>query len=178
MNEHEAVLCSTRQAGAGGALRCAIFAIEDACRQLDWHYHELDPKLADDEYLKKLEKLTTARLAAIDALRPLWKLCGGSTPIASCGGYGICRTTQNMETEQLATKLCNSTETHEEWLSVMRFGMNTLLGDPLVLIDCIFTEAKREKERNDKPRNQQEVPAIAWEIFEELELKITNGEDA
>lgn len=60
----------------------------------------------------------------------------------------------------------------------MRFGMNTLLGDQLVLIDCIFTEAKREKERNDKPRNQQEVPVIAWEIFEELELKITNGEDA
>lgn len=83
-----------------------------------------------------------------------------------------------METEQLATQLCNSTKTHEEWLSVMRFGMNTLLGDQLVLIDCIFTEAKREKERADKPRNQQEVPVIAWEIFGELELKITNGEDA
>lgn len=77
-----------------------------------------------------------------------------------------------METEKLATQLCNSTKTHEEWLSVMRFGMNTLLGDQLVLIDCIFTEAKREKERADKPRNQQEVPAIAWEIFGELELKV------
>lgn len=73
---------------------------------------------------------------------------------------------------EIATQLCNSTKTHEEWLSVVRFGMNTLLGDQLVLIDCIFTEAAREKERNDKPRNKQDVPAIAWEIFEELELKI------
>lgn len=71
-----AVLCSTRQSGAGGALRCAIFAIEDACRQLDWHYRELEPKLSDEEYLKKLEDLSTARLAATDSLRPLWQLCG------------------------------------------------------------------------------------------------------
>ncbi len=83
-----------------------------------------------------------------------------------------------METEHLATQLCNSTKTHEEWLSVIRFGINTLLADQLVLIDCIFSEATREKERNDKPRNQQEVPVIAWEIFEELKLKITNGDDA
>ena len=69
-------LCSLRQSGAGGALRCAIFAIEDACRQLDWHYRDLEPKLSDEEYLKKLEELSAARLAATDALRPLWKLCG------------------------------------------------------------------------------------------------------
>ena len=73
----------------------------------------------------------------------------------------------------MAKQLCNSTKTHEEWLSVMRFGLNTLLGDQLVLIDCIFTEAMREKTRGDKPRNTQELPTIVWEILDELKLKLT-----
>ena len=78
-----------------------------------------------------------------------------------------------MQTEQMAKQLCNSTKTHEEWLSVMRFGLNTLLGDQLVLIDCIFTEAQREYDRKDKPRNTQELPTIVWEILDELKLKLT-----
>lgn len=81
-----------------------------------------------------------------------------------------------MEDEKFASQLCNATKTHEEWLSVMRFGMSTLLGDQCVLIDLIFTEAVREKGRNDKPRNKQEVPAIIWEIFEELELIVDTDE--
>lgn len=106
-----------------------------------------------------------------------------NAPHGSCGAKNDNRAAcgkqpKNMETEQMAKQLCNSTKTHEEWLSVMRFGLNTLLGDQLVLIDCIFTEAQREYDRKDKPRNTQDMQTIAWEIFEELELKITNGEDA
>lgn len=77
-----------------------------------------------------------------------------------------------MTNEPIALQLCRQTKTHEEWLTVMRFGMNTLLDDQLVLIDCIFQEAQREYDRKDKPRNSQDVQTIAWEIFEELELKI------
>lgn len=75
--------------------------------------------------------------------------------------------------ENIATRLCNATNTHEEWLAVTRFGIDALIGDQITLIECVITEARREKERGDKPRNKQEVPAIAWEILEELELEIT-----
>lgn len=65
---------SLRQAGAGGALRCAGFAIEDAARHLDWHFQELG--LSREEYLGMQEKITALRLAAADALKPLWALAG------------------------------------------------------------------------------------------------------
>lgn len=65
---------SLRQAGAGGALRCAVFAIEDAVRQLDWHFQELG--LPREEYLTKLAELNALRMAAQDALKPLWKIAG------------------------------------------------------------------------------------------------------
>lgn len=65
---------SLRQAGAGGALRCALFAIEDACRQLDWHFSE--SKMGEREYNKKWQQLSKLRLEANAALEPLWKLAG------------------------------------------------------------------------------------------------------
>jgi hypothetical protein len=40
-----------------------------------------------------------------------------------------------------------------------------------------FCRAAREKERKDKPRNSQEVAVIAWEIFDELGLKIVADSD-
>lgn len=66
--------CSDHQSGAGGALRCAVFAIEDACRQLDWHYQAM--KRPRDEYVARMEELSRLRIAACDALNPIWKLCG------------------------------------------------------------------------------------------------------
>jgi len=77
-----------------------------------------------------------------------------------------------MKTESTPIRLCNATKSHAEWLSLMNFGLHSLISDQLTLIECIFAEAAREKERNDKPRNKQELPAIAWEIFDELGLKI------
>lgn len=69
---HKAV--TLHQAGAGGALRCATFAIEDAARQLDWHFQEMG--LPRELYLEKLAELNKLRIAAQDALKPLWKLAG------------------------------------------------------------------------------------------------------
>jgi hypothetical protein len=67
---------SPRQAGAGGALRCATFAIEDAARHLDWHYQEMG--LPREEYLAKLSELNELRRAVDASLKPLWKLAGAS----------------------------------------------------------------------------------------------------
>ncbi len=75
--------------------------------------------------------------------------------------------------DAFAIQLTNQTKTHEEWLSVMRFGMNTLLEDEITLIECVVTEAMREKARGDKPSNTQELPTIVWEILDELKLKLT-----
>lgn len=72
--QHLAPLPSLRQSGAGGALRCAIFSIEDAARQLDWHYQELEMPRA--EYLAKLSELNEARQKVFDALQPLWQMAG------------------------------------------------------------------------------------------------------
>lgn len=78
-----------------------------------------------------------------------------------------------MPNDAFAIHLTNQTKTHKEWLSVMRFGMNTLLEDEITLIECVVTEAMREKTRGDKPRNTQELPTIVWEILDELKLKLT-----
>lgn len=67
---------SLRQAGAGGALRCAQFAIDDAARHLEWHFQEQG--LPREEYLALQAKIADLRLAAGDALKPLWALA--STP--------------------------------------------------------------------------------------------------
>lgn len=65
---------SLRQSGAGGALRCALFAIEDACRQLDWHFSE--SIISEREYDKKYQQISKLRIQANAALDPLWKLAG------------------------------------------------------------------------------------------------------
>jgi hypothetical protein len=67
---------SLRQAAAGGALRCATFAIEDAARHLDWHYQEMG--LPREEYLVKLSALNELRRAVDDSLQPLWRLAGAA----------------------------------------------------------------------------------------------------
>lgn len=82
-------------------------------------------------------------------------------------GYG-----RGMEQEPLAVQLCNKTTTHKEWLALMSFGMGTLLGDQEILVECIFAEANREKERG----NKKEVTFTVVEIFDELELKIEGHE--
>jgi len=45
-----------------------------------------------------------------------------------------------MPNDALAIQLTNQTKTHKEWLSVMHFGMNTLLEEEITLIECVVTE--------------------------------------
>lgn len=47
----------------------------------------------------------------------------------------------------LAIELCRKTNTHEEWLALIAFGMPTLIKDQEVLMECIFFEAEREAAR-------------------------------
>ncbi len=74
--------------------------------------------------------------------------------------------------DAFALQLTAQTKTHIEWLSVMRFGMATLMQDQQTLMQCVFVEAKRESERGEGLRKSQTVANIAAEIFDELRLKV------
>lgn len=52
----------------------------------------------------------------------------------------------------LATELCKKTNSHQEWITLMTFGMPTLLKDQEVLMECIFMEAEREARRTEGAR--------------------------
>jgi len=76
----------------------------------------------------------------------------------------------NIEPSQLAVQLCQYAKNREQWFSVVRFGLSTLLNDPLILIECILIEAKREYELGDDT-----AASVILGILEELELKITKS---
>jgi len=59
------------QLQAGGALRIAVFAIEDAFRSLDNHWRT---KLDRQAYLGKRTELDTVRMAVLDSIKPVWDL--------------------------------------------------------------------------------------------------------
>lgn len=74
-----------------------------------------------------------------------------------------------MDQENFAIQLTDSCKTHEEWLSVMHFGMGTLLRSQPLLMECIVREAERECKRTGLPSR---VPADhARAIMVELGLK-------
>lgn len=45
--------------------------------------------------------------------------------------------------DNFAIDLTDKCTTDEQWLSVMRFGMQTLLDDPLLLMECIVRRATK-----------------------------------
>ena len=59
------------QLQAGGALRIAVFAVEDAFRSLDNHWRD---KLDRQAYFTKRAELDAARLAVLDSIKPVWDL--------------------------------------------------------------------------------------------------------
>lgn len=69
----------------------------------------------------------------------------------------------------LAIRLCEMAQNHDEWVEIMHFGMESLLEDREILIQCIFDEATRQKTRG----NNDDIAGIIADIFEELELTIT-----
>lgn len=76
--------------------------------------------------------------------------------------------------ENFAVTLTDRCDTHEQWLSVVRFGMPTLLRSPAVLIEIIVREAvKRGRHNAVKSRV---VADDAAEILGELGLRFTTTE--
>lgn len=57
----------------------------------------------------------------------------------------------NLDQERFATNLAASTRTHDEWLSVVKFGLGTLLENQGTLAEIIAVEAAREAAKNDEP---------------------------
>jgi hypothetical protein len=68
--------------------------------------------------------------------------------------------------ETFAHKLAASCGTHTQWLSVMRYGLGTLLKDQQLLITLIDQEANREVRRGATP--EYALPRI----FSELKLRV------
>jgi hypothetical protein len=73
-------------------------------------------------------------------------------------------------TENFAIQLTDAAKTHEEWLSIVCFGMATLLENQLLLMECIVREASRQNERSKV--KSRVVADEARQIMEELGLRI------
>jgi hypothetical protein len=70
--------------------------------------------------------------------------------------------------DEFVKNLMDSTQTHDQWLAFVRFGLNTLLRDQKLLMTLIVTEAQREAAR----RGSEGPTVIFAQIFEELDLKL------
>lgn len=71
-SELNAFVMSASQGAAGGALRCAIECIMEAQRQLECHYLN-NRKMMRPEYIQIQTEINDLRIAACDAMKPLWK---------------------------------------------------------------------------------------------------------
>ena len=73
------------------------------------------------------------------------------------------------------TGLIAQTITHEEWEIVVRFGLQTLLENPVMLIEIVFEEAKSELARRAQPRDEPgNVLVEVVKILTDLNLKIVS----
>lgn len=52
--------------------------------------------------------------------------------------------------ENFAIDLTDKCTTHEQWLSIMRFGLGTFIKNQPLLMECIVRESTREAERFNK----------------------------
>lgn len=78
-------------------------------------------------------------------------------------------TMASIDTEIFVIQLTDAAKSYEEWLSIMRFGLNTLLENQLLLMECILREATRQNERSKI--KTRVVVAEARQIMEELGLR-------
>jgi hypothetical protein len=68
------------------------------------------------------------------------------------------------ELENFAVELAAKTKTHEEWLSVVRFGLGTLLNNQSLLAEIVVAEATREAEKMPTHKASDEVAKILREL--------------
>lgn len=71
--------------------------------------------------------------------------------------------------ENFAIELTDKTDTHQQWLAVMSFGMDTLLKDPSLMMELIAREAERECGRHNI--GSRVVADDARHILTELNLR-------
>lgn len=75
----------------------------------------------------------------------------------------------NPEQRQFASALAAQADTHEKWLSIVKFGMQSLLNDQQLFVDIIGLEALCQQKRHD------DINTIGQElndILVELDLRI------
>lgn len=95
--------------------------------------------------------------------------------MGGCGG-GKGENMKNEIDEQFVVDLMDGTETHEQWLSVVRFGLNNLLDNQALLIEVVSREAARVAERDT--RTTVVASDFIADIFAELGLRfvpVTTG---
>jgi len=68
-----AVMPTAHQGAAVGALRIALLAMDEAQRHIESHYLN-DLILNRTDYIEKQAELNNMRLAAAEALKPMWKI--------------------------------------------------------------------------------------------------------
>ena len=75
--------------------------------------------------------------------------------------------------ENFVVNLTDTCDTHEKWLSIMRFGLVTLLGQQRLLAELLVREAQRERERSAIPSHvvADHIAKIIAKIIDELGLK-------
>jgi hypothetical protein len=71
--------------------------------------------------------------------------------------------------ETFVFDLMAQTESHDQWLAVVRFGLPTLIDKPELLIDIIAAEACRQAEKVPSHKASDH----AGSIFAELGLKLS-----
>ncbi len=74
-----------------------------------------------------------------------------------------------------AIELTNKCETDEQWFSVMRFGMQSLLANSPLMMNCIVRRA--EKIKMVDPQSTDPIPDIASELLRKLDLHFRAAND-
>ncbi len=75
------------------------------------------------------------------------------------------------EMENFAVKLTDDSPNHDAWLSIVQYGIGTLLENQALFIEIIFREAAKQRDRKNVAHRAISDEARA--IFEELGLKLT-----
>jgi hypothetical protein len=73
--------------------------------------------------------------------------------------------------ENFAIDLTDNSQSHEDWLSVVRFGMGTLLENQALFFEIIWREAEKQLKR--KGVESRKLSDEAVQIFRELKLKVS-----
>ena len=81
---------------------------------------------------------------------------------------------------ETARRLTSSATVHDrgEWLTVMRFGLGTLLGNQTLLTELIIDRAAREKshDENDGDADTARLDFYVVRLMNELGITITEAE--